>query len=140
MEAYKKYWEISAPRSYKDLNIGISDHCPGELSLPRHLVAHIYAARSGHGDFASYHLRLSHTNANTHCSCGEPKSTIHFLECSLPTIRAPKALITDPNITKFLLKTHKGAIMLVNWLEGTKFFSALCPRFPPKETIVDTSL
>ncbi|KAI0997798.1 hypothetical protein K3495_g10391 [Podosphaera aphanis] len=67
--AYKDYWLQNAPKSYQDLEIDFLAGCPAELSLPRQHVAHIYAARSGHGDFASYHARFDHDSAHNTCSC-----------------------------------------------------------------------
>lgn len=88
--AYKEYWTQHAPKSYQDLEIKFRTECPTELSLPRHHAARIYAARSGHGDFASYHIRFEHASAHTTCTCGGPKYPSHFLHCPLPKSRPPK--------------------------------------------------
>ncbi|KAI1002491.1 hypothetical protein K3495_g5710 [Podosphaera aphanis] len=76
--ALKEYWEIHSPQSYRDLQIGISETCPAELSLPRSLIAHIFASSSGHGDFATYHERFNYDNAYLYCSCGDRKSPKHI--------------------------------------------------------------
>ena len=73
----KKYWLNNAPQSYKDLGISSFVRSPSKLYLPRHLVAHIYAARSEHGDLAAYHDRFNHTNATRNCSRMALKSPKH---------------------------------------------------------------
>ncbi|KAI1000538.1 hypothetical protein K3495_g7660 [Podosphaera aphanis] len=50
--AVKYYWDQHISLNYRNLHIGFLEECPGELSLPRPLKAHIHAARSGHGEFA----------------------------------------------------------------------------------------
>ena len=52
-----------------------------ELALPRGLLHNLLAARSGHGDFAAYHRRFQHDNANLLCVCGQEKSPTHFVRC-----------------------------------------------------------
>lgn len=38
---------------------------PAELALPRRTLHALYAERSGHGDFASYHARFGHAEEVT---------------------------------------------------------------------------
>ena len=48
---------------------------PPELSLlPRPSLGRLLSARSGHGDFAAYHRRFKHNNADIYCTCGQEKS------------------------------------------------------------------
>ena len=54
---------------------------PPELSLSRNLLHLLLAARSGHGDYAAYHLRFNHEDANLYCVCGQEKSLTHFIRC-----------------------------------------------------------
>lgn len=124
-----EYWLKNSPQSY--LNLGISNfvRSPPELNLPRHLVAHVYAARSEHGDFAAYHDRFKHTNSTNTCSCTALKSPRHVLKCSfiskhLPKV--PRSSAGDP--AQYFFGTYKGAKELVKWLQATKFFSEICPR------------
>ncbi|KAL2886173.1 putative double-stranded RNA/RNA-DNA hybrid binding protein [Ceratocystis lukuohia] len=52
--------------------------------LHRGTVARILAARSGHGDFKEYHVRLNHRNAELHCpvaGCDQAKTFTHPWEC-----------------------------------------------------------
>jgi hypothetical protein len=52
-----------------------------ELNLPRATLAKLLAIRSRHGDFAWYHRRLNHSNANLTCSCGRDKTPEHLVLC-----------------------------------------------------------
>ncbi|OLN95750.1 hypothetical protein CCHL11_02793 [Colletotrichum chlorophyti] len=77
---FARRWPSLCPRQYADL--GIVPHLkPAELCLPRHLLGRLYAARSHHGDFVAYHVRFAHQNALLNCSCGRPKSPVHFYLC-----------------------------------------------------------
>lgn len=122
------YWAEFAPISYKNLGITSFMQCPQELTLPRSIVAHIYAARTGHGDFAAYHERFNHQDALTTCSCGALKSPKHFLQCSLPSLRIPKIPRSSGDASKFLLGTSKGASIVAKWIKDTNFFIDICPR------------
>lgn len=127
--AINEYWQKNAPQSYKELGISNFLRFPLELNLPRHLIARIYAARSGHGDFAAYHERFNHTNATNTCSCTALKSPRHVLQCTLPHQRLPKvprSSAGDP--ARYLIGTYSGVKELVRWLSATEFFSKICPR------------
>ncbi|KAI0993628.1 hypothetical protein K3495_g14556, partial [Podosphaera aphanis] len=52
-----KWWSTARPARYRDLDLLMRRRKPPELALPRRLLHHLLAARSGHGDFASYHRR-----------------------------------------------------------------------------------
>ena len=73
-------WPSLCPRQYADLEI-VPHPKPPELRLPRHLLGKLYEARSQHGDFAAYHERFDHQDALLNCSCGRPKSPVHFYFC-----------------------------------------------------------
>ncbi|KHJ34665.1 hypothetical protein EV44_g3961 [Erysiphe necator] len=78
------FWSSQAPKQYKDLEIRITSRIPPELSLlPRWSLGKLLAARSGHGDFASYHRRFYHKNADHNCSCRLEKSPEHPFSCQL---------------------------------------------------------
>lgn len=124
----KSYWTQHAPESYRTLGIGSFVRCPRELTLPRSLVAHIYAARSGHGDYAAYHERFHHEDALTSCSCGAPKSPHHIFHCTKPRIKIPSHPRKIGDAAKYYIGTFIGAARLVKWMEETKFFIGTCPR------------
>ncbi|PQE14740.1 endonuclease exonuclease phosphatase protein [Rutstroemia sp. NJR-2017a BBW] len=44
-----------------------------KLNLPRAKLHHLLALRTTHDDFAWYHRKFVHTEANWKCSCGRPK-------------------------------------------------------------------
>ena len=54
-----------------------------EHGLQRTLYGHLFAERSGHGDFAKYHRRFGHANADMLCACGREKAPRHFGICRL---------------------------------------------------------
>lgn len=124
----KHFWTNYAPQSYKNLRIDRFERRPKELSLPRSLVAHIYAARSGHGDFAAYHKRSKHQEALTVYSCGSPKSPSHIFFCPRLRHALPRNLSNTGEISNFFLDTLRGARSLVKWLVDTKVFIEICPK------------
>ncbi len=50
------------------------------LSLPRPILARVLAARSGHGDFTSYHERFGHQSAMLQCCCGARTFFSHLFQ------------------------------------------------------------
>jgi ribonuclease HI len=54
---------------------------PVELDLPRTTLARLLSIRSMHGDFAWYHRKFNHDNANLTCSCGHDKTPEHLALC-----------------------------------------------------------
>lgn len=125
------YWIQNAPHTYQDLRIDIFERCPRELTLSRPLLSHIYAARTGHCDFESYHECFKHVNYLGTRSCESPKSPIHVLDCSLPKPLLPKKRIykNSRNAAQFYLGLFEGARLLTKWLDSTTFFTDNCPRF-----------
>ena len=77
----KKWWQKNAPEQYSTLGLHMRRRKPPELQLPRQLHHTLVAARTGHGDFASYHRRFNHPDANLICICGMDKQPTHFLRC-----------------------------------------------------------
>ncbi|KAI0999544.1 hypothetical protein K3495_g8653 [Podosphaera aphanis] len=76
--------DLNAPERYQDLPIRMSLRIPpGILLLPRRSLGTLLSARSGHGDFAEYHRRFSHSEANLDCCCGHEKSPEHPFSCPL---------------------------------------------------------
>ncbi|KAM4067487.1 reverse transcriptase (RNA-dependent DNA polymerase) [Hirsutella rhossiliensis] len=70
-DAFKAWWEVSAPQQYKVLDLDATTGCPPELTIPRPLLHHLLAARTHHGDFADYHERFNHDDARLTCSSDE---------------------------------------------------------------------
>ncbi|KAI1004009.1 hypothetical protein K3495_g4203 [Podosphaera aphanis] len=75
------WWISACPRRYEDLELQMRRKKPPELALPRAIYARLIAARTGHGDFASYHRRWNHDTAPLFCACGREKSVAHLVQC-----------------------------------------------------------
>ncbi|RAL62915.1 hypothetical protein DID88_004756 [Monilinia fructigena] len=73
--------------SYRKWGLGYSIAEPPELRLPRTLLHRLLAARTAHGDFAQYHRRFGHTDAELNCLCGYAKKLLS-ISCS---VRSPSA-------------------------------------------------
>ncbi|RAL64745.1 hypothetical protein DID88_001776 [Monilinia fructigena] len=56
--------------SYRKWGLGYSIAEPPKLRLPRALLHRLLAARTAHGDFAQYHRRFGHTDAELNCLYG----------------------------------------------------------------------
>ncbi|RAL63124.1 hypothetical protein DID88_004206 [Monilinia fructigena] len=41
--------------------------------------------RTAHGDFAQYHRRFGHTDAELNCLCGYAKTPEHLVFCEIPS-------------------------------------------------------
>jgi ribonuclease HI len=126
LKAHQITWQSTAPKLYQDLGITVCSN-PPELSLPRASLSRIYAARTGHGDFAAYHKRLHHADAFLSCSCGRPKSQMHLFYCT----GAKRSKRQDHKADiEYFLGSAKGAMELAKWLEDTNFFEIICPSRP----------
>ena len=104
------YWNLHAPRRYKDLEIRmVFKASPELLNLPRRSLGMLLAARSGHGDFAAYHRRFNHTKAELHCSCGQEKAPEHPFFCRL----------TRRNIRRFSYNISRSTQENIKWTLST---------------------
>jgi hypothetical protein len=128
--ASRTLWLTVAPQAYKDLEVPLPLRYPAELKLARPLLGRLLAARSGHGDFASYHERFNHEHAHLLCSCGKRKSPLHFFFCRIARRLAPRPPGAPSIVIPSLLGTSKGARQLSAWLTQTRFFEDICPRYP----------
>ncbi|KFA67240.1 hypothetical protein S40285_10737 [Stachybotrys chlorohalonatus IBT 40285] len=86
-DAFKAWWEESAPDKYRALELSATTRCLPELSLSRSMLHHLLAARSRHGDFAEYHERFDHADARILCSCGQRKAPNHIFYCRKVLLR-----------------------------------------------------
>lgn len=124
------YFENNAPQRYRDLELEAKDKTPYTLRLPRDALGHLLAARSGHGDFSSYHTRFQHRDAEHNCLCGSPKSPTHFYFCPKARQLAP---LNVPGhyghqATKWLLNTNEGAKLFSKWIHKSRFYKTCGPR------------
>lgn len=53
------------------------------LALSRNVLHRLLAERSSHRDFAEYHERFKHEDAEISYKCGERKTQWHFIDCRL---------------------------------------------------------
>jgi hypothetical protein len=126
LQAFSKWWFLTAPSSYKELGLKINLPFPKELSLSRFTLGKLYSNRSGHGDFKAYYERFDHPDTDPNCSCGRPKAPGHFFNCSL----GAKALRLWKRMPlQDILASPLGASRLEEWLQATGYFRTLCPAF-----------
>ena len=128
--AFQAYWEKNTPQRYKDLGIKPAAK-PPELRLRRFALGKLLASRSGHGDFAAYHKRFAHTDAQTSCQCGREKTPEHFYFCRLGR-RATRGHWGTLGIRE-VLSTPGGATRMDTWLAKTGYFSSICSPHPPSD-------
>ena len=122
------WWQAEAPNVYIQLEINSAPLPPKELLLRRKFLGHLIASRTGHGDFAAYHTRFNHQDANPSCKCGSPKTPLHFFFCRILRRRGGRPLVPSSSLIPSLLGTAKGAGTLSKWLGKAEFFSKICPR------------
>jgi ribonuclease HI len=128
---FQAYWKDAAPDRYKQLGLSALRK-PPELNLSRFTLGKLYASRSGHGDFAEYHERFKHVDAERMCQCGHNKTPEHFFFCRLGrrAARQPWA----PFGVKEVLTTQGGTKKLNQWLAETGYFRGVCPPYPQLQT------
>jgi ribonuclease HI len=80
-EEFSTWWHNNMPEIYEPLGLKAEAGCPKELALPRTTLHHLLAARTHHGDFAAYHQRFNHEDAQLECSCGRDKNPHHIFYC-----------------------------------------------------------
>jgi len=118
-------WSITAPANYTELSIKHPSNT-NELHFKRAALGRILAARSQHGDFAVYHQCFNHNNATLNCSCGWPKSPLHFFYCKLSTVRKLTHGNPASEAIPWLLGTAKGTQMLADWITDSKYYTEIC--------------
>jgi hypothetical protein len=129
--AFQIYWRDAAPERYKQLGLGAQKK-PAELNFPRFTLGKLYASRSGHGDFAAYHERFRHVDAEKECHCGRKKTPEHFFYCRLGrrAARHPWGLMGVQEV----LATRSGSAKLDQWLTESGYFRGVCPPHPLQRT------
>lgn len=108
---------------------------PSALSLPRPILARLLAIRTMHGDFAWYHQKFKHQDANLGCKCGRAKTPEHIVLCR-KTLRTfskwPRRPITPPTNQKdgirYLAELLSQPDEFEALLELTEFYTKICTR------------
>lgn len=73
------WWSKACQTRYRDLDLEMRRRKQPEIALPRNLLHHFLAARSGHRDLVAYHHQLNHEDTNLHCFYWQEISPIHFI-------------------------------------------------------------
>lgn len=66
---------------YNQWDLPYSTTAPAELSLSRRALAKLLSTRTMHGDYAWYHKKFKHEDADLNCACGKEKSPSHIVHC-----------------------------------------------------------
>ncbi|OWT42283.1 Endonuclease/exonuclease/phosphatase [Pochonia chlamydosporia 170] len=121
------WWDVSAPDKYKTLTLQFPRGCPQELSLPRTTLHHLLAARTHHGDFADYHERFNHNDAQLTCSCGRRKAPTHLFYCRKIQPRHRMRLAPSP-IAAINRAIGRDFDKFVKLAKASFFLEKICPR------------
>ena len=137
-KAAERLWPLVAPDSYTDLMVPYGPRS-SVLSIRRLEAGCILAIRSGHGDFADYHVRFHYNNALLYCLCGKRKSPLHFYFCCKG--KATKTFPGPPsNNLHWLLCTKTGINKLAKWFTDSCFYQEICLRHTHNPAVINTVL
>lgn len=119
----RKFWLTNnLPKSYENFEIQSALSTPLELCLRRKSLSRVLAARTAHGDFASYCTRFKHTEVKKNCRCGSPKTQTHLFFCRIFHRRQGRPTRPINQLIPKLLGTPEGAVTLSNWPNQTSLF------------------
>ncbi|KAE8261590.1 hypothetical protein A4X03_0g3125 [Tilletia caries] len=118
-DAWRAAWSTAAGiRSgwYFHTRVTVPVHRSGPtLQLPRRDLGILLQIRTGHGDFAEYHDRFRHLDAERWCLCGRLQSPFHPLTC--PAFTRYHALLLDGegnrHTNEALVNDKKGILALL---------------------------
>ncbi|KAM3537766.1 hypothetical protein ARSEF1564_009321 [Beauveria bassiana] len=79
--AFQRWWDEVDRESYRGLQLKAELKKLPELTLQRRQLGYLLAAGTHHGDFADYHERFNHEDADLNCPCGRRKSPTHLFYC-----------------------------------------------------------
>ena len=138
-ELRKTWWSrasLDLSERYRSWDLTYHIRCPKELDVLTRPALHRYLAiRTGHGDFAWYHRRFGHPDANLKCSCGRDKDPEHLVRCgkTLATFdRWPCRPIRRPRSEKearlYLETLMSNPLAFQEFLGTTGFYNSICPR------------
>ena len=132
---FKDWWDQSLATRKRYAQLGLrsaSLRCPPELNLPRPILHHLLAMRSGHGDYEWYHLKFNHRDQTT-CSCRRPKTPEHIVYCRKTTRLRDKWPVFKPTPKTpydYWLRLIASPKDFEHFLQVTRFFEVICPHEP----------
>lgn len=124
---FQQWWNNEMPEAYQPLELKAALGCPKELALPRAILHHLLAARTGHGDFAEYHERFNHQDAGANCSCGRRKNPHHIFYCRKVT--RPKLQARPTMLASIHRAIGKEFETFTGLAKKATFFQDICPRY-----------
>ncbi|KAM4059061.1 RNase H domain-containing protein [Hirsutella rhossiliensis] len=109
-DAFKAWWEVSAPQQYRVLDLDATTGCPPELTIPRPLLHHLLAARTHHG--------------TSLITTKEPK---HLFYCRKIAPRHRMRLAPSPSaaVNRAIGRDFD---QFVKVAKASSFFGTICPR------------
>jgi ribonuclease HI len=123
---YEGWWYRNQPPKYARWGLSTSlKQTPELATLSRIELHHLLAARSGHGDFASYHERFKHEDAVLECTCGKRKTPTHIFSCQ--KARRRKRWIPPRGGIETAIGTQWSNF--IQRAKATDFFQDICPRY-----------
>lgn len=115
--AFQRWWDAVDRESYHGLQLKAELKKLPELTLQRRQLGYLLAARTHHGDFADYHERFKHDDAELNCPCGRRKSPTHLFYCrKIPRSLRPR-LAPEPEaaIRKYLGRSFQTYVKLADF-------------------------
>ena len=122
---FAQWWEAQKEPRYQSV-FSFAVTIEPLVSFKRATLHRLLAARSGHGDFAGYHERFSHTDSNNHCSCGERKTPQHVFFCG--KLRGNRLLPRHAPRAAFQQFLGERSGEWARFVEKSNFFTRICPR------------
>ncbi|KAE8212326.1 hypothetical protein CF319_g9264 [Tilletia indica] len=124
-DKWRAAWETATTsRSgwYFRTRVTVPSHRSGAtLQLPRRDLGILLQIRTGHGDFANYHERFHHHDAQMQCLCGRRRSPLHPLRCS--SFETHQGLLNDDRGHRFsdeaLLNDKNGIRALLAFMRAS---------------------
>ncbi|KAM3547205.1 hypothetical protein ARSEF4850_010159 [Beauveria asiatica] len=115
--AFQRWWDAVDRESYHGLQLKAELKKLPELTLQRRQLGYLLAARTHHGDFADYHERFKHEDADLNCPCGRRKSPTHLFYCrKIPRSLRPR-LTPEPEtaIRRYLGRSFQTYVKLADF-------------------------
>lgn len=118
-QLFDDWWKASRPSDYQKWALPAKTR-PPELELSRQMLHRLLAERSGHGDFAEYHVRFGHEHRTSRCQCGMPREQGHFVRCPFVKPFLPKDISRGEELATLLGK--RGHQQFKRLVEESKAF------------------